>query len=360
MRFTTWIKRPLTWLWLMLKRPWAATLSLMVAFAAWLWPIFKWLWGFIAAVLASAIAGLFSGLFRSEIISLVQQLWMPIAIGLDLLLLLTGEAWIASRSRPKIAPDWREWVKETAANDRSLSAAALERLADKEIVNKESPFYEREDSPSPRSIGRIITEMSEQERQLYVYVRWPESFGSNDLPWEAVPEVLDQLRIQQGAQLGRLTVRQARWYWRIARSAPNFHKKDNHMHTRMLSITLAALEVASVDNGREFWSILEFYFAYAPWQSKRAAAAYLRDSVGGGDAEPFTVITDTQLNWDSATEGDVRAETQWHPFRGRRRPRLLGVDILPGADWIKELQRAWEGRDIREAANAYIREHPNG
>lgn len=56
---------------------------------------------------------------------------------------------------------------------------------------------------------------TDEEQRLDRFVRWPESMGTSDLPWEASRSILRLLRIYLTDGDRRPTVRAARWYWRL-------------------------------------------------------------------------------------------------------------------------------------------------
>ncbi len=76
--------------------------------------------------------------------------------------------------------------------------------------------------PSPRTIGRIRKEFLALPLEVqagYKLVRWPDSFGSPDLPWEAASDVLELIRSYPDGDY-RCTVRLAWWFWRVTLAAP--------------------------------------------------------------------------------------------------------------------------------------------
>lgn len=83
----------------------------------------------------------------------------------------------------------------------------------------------RNDYPSERTIPalkkRFYDPLPEGKKREYTLARWPESFITDDLPWEASATILEllQLYLAEGEQ-HRPTVRAARWFWHVTQAMP--------------------------------------------------------------------------------------------------------------------------------------------
>lgn len=73
--------------------------------------------------------------------------------------------------------------------------------------------------PSTSAISRKLAKvdaMSPAEKLRFTEVRWPESFGTNDLPWESAAAVLELARSLGHPPMVPLAV----WYWRATLALP--------------------------------------------------------------------------------------------------------------------------------------------
>ena len=78
-------------------------------------------------------------------------------------------------------------------------------------------------APTLRTVQRWQTEfnrLADDQRDAYRFVRWPESFESDTLPWEASRAVLELLRLHVEWNWDPPTVRKARWFIRLFQAAP--------------------------------------------------------------------------------------------------------------------------------------------
>ena len=118
----------------------------------------------------------------------------------------------------RVSEKWRDQIRTVVESDPGRSP----RLIEQELA-RTAPEDETDGPPSERTIRRIRAEhlaRSEQERALYSYVRWPESFESGVLPWESARALLDEIAFRHAFGM-RITVRWARWFWRLRKSAPD-------------------------------------------------------------------------------------------------------------------------------------------
>jgi alkylation response protein AidB-like acyl-CoA dehydrogenase len=118
--------------------------------------------------------------------------------------------------RPRTDAGIEEEVYRKAINYPRLGATLIHR----EIIGDGN-------LPAVRTIGEMIARaraLSPAEQLRYREVRWPESFGGADLPWESAAAVIELTRSIDGrAPLVRLAI----WYWRasLAMPGPDFLKQ---------------------------------------------------------------------------------------------------------------------------------------
>ncbi|MBI4491736.1 MAG: hypothetical protein HY690_02970 [Chloroflexi bacterium] len=170
-----------------------------------------------------------------------------------------------------IAQDWRDQVYTLCGSGRKRSVVEMFQLLEAEGIR-----LGRNDYPSKRSLNRIRDDfhrLPEPQQREYGQVRWPDSFGRGDLPWEAGRAALDLLRFHDEQGLDRPTVRHVRWFWRVGMAAPGIPTQD----ADRLSEHLATAEFLAVANlGTTEVQGLEWLLAYQPWRSDDDAAAYQR------------------------------------------------------------------------------------
>jgi len=177
---------------------------------------------------------------------------------------------------------WREQVKVYLA----LSEQRKERLTDgaiHDLLKKKAGDLmdsgNAEDRvlaghvPSPRTISRIRKDewphLPEEERARYRYFYWPESMERGDLPWQSGPAALELLHFFRLHNLGRPTIRNCTWFWRISVTAPDLGILERHQSAQMLS----SWEVHG-NQPAEVFRGTEWYLAYAPWRSEEHLNAY--------------------------------------------------------------------------------------
>jgi hypothetical protein len=166
--------------------------------------------------------------------------------------------------RPPIAEIWVTRIKRLAAEE-GLTANAIARCLD---TDHERGRAGRTDNPHRTTIQRVLDNFPDEERAQWRFVRWPETFERELLPWEAAAVLLD-LR----GQLGRFTVRFGRWYWRASLAAPD---APPWVH-QCIASAMAAREAGGADYEdyeAEARSI-EFYIALKGWQDTEAYRASL-------------------------------------------------------------------------------------
>jgi hypothetical protein len=89
-----------------------------------------------------------------------------------------------------------------------------------------------EELPKPVTIGRIKRRFPDNERAPYTFVRFPETFDLNLLPWEAAADVLELWRTISY----RPAVRLAQRYWHVTLALA----RDREQRPPMVRFALAA------------------------------------------------------------------------------------------------------------------------
>jgi hypothetical protein len=154
--------------------------------------------------------------------------------------------------RPRIDRYWQERIRElTEQNPRLSSTKIAARL------EEEAHALERADWPSEKACRNYMAlhrNAPEEERRQYRLARWPESFGTPDLPWEAAPAVLEAVRVAGEAY--RPTVRTVKWYWRLTLAWPESQPEDRLEMARVLAVAEATDPAMASDTVRAIESIL--------------------------------------------------------------------------------------------------------
>lgn len=122
---------------------------------------------------------------------------------------------------PELQKYWEPSVKELFANEPRLkNSEVLDKLG-KDLAARPDSYPDAPPLPSERTIARIRKSLQDdppEVRQAYRYVSWPESFGTPDLPWSASASLLELMSVYPAGE--RLTVRVAKWYWRVTQAVP--------------------------------------------------------------------------------------------------------------------------------------------
>ncbi|MPZ99499.1 MAG: hypothetical protein GEU80_09230 [Dehalococcoidia bacterium] len=168
------------------------------------------------------------------------------------------------------SPWWQAKVAELTENaadnapTTDIYRKVVRLAADEEAA---IPNDERMRSPAERTVRDLVKAhraRSPEERGPFRHVRWPETFISGLLPWEAARTVLDVLPINPER---RITVGWARWYYRLCLAAPDAPRADLHWSATNIA-QCEALELP-VD-----WRALECWLALSPWEGEEAAQRY--------------------------------------------------------------------------------------
>lgn len=205
-------------------------------------------------------------------------------------------------------------VREVIANNPMWSA---ERIYKHLTEAAEAVGLSIDAIPKPRTISRIKDRFPLETWGEYQFVRWPESYEAALVPWEAARVLLDV-----GAVIGgRITVRTARWYWRIWQAAPGIALLqcldvariaaafEVGAGKRFAMFGDAAMFRALADSMQKNTMDIEFRRGLEAWLEARAwldgGYARFREAAVGGRVPP------------------------WHPLYDRRRVGAWPVD--PGA-----------------------------
>jgi hypothetical protein len=130
--------------------------------------------------------------------------------------------------RPRTDEGIEEEVYRKAINFPRLGATLIHR----EIIGDGN-------LPAVRTIGEMIARaraLPEVEQRRYMEVRWPESFGTADLPWEAAPHIAELRSWLAHAP----TVSVAKWFYRVTLAAPGLHPAQRNVAAVWLSRADAA------------------------------------------------------------------------------------------------------------------------
>ena len=150
----------------------------------------------------------------------------------------------------KVSTDWEESLIALKASKGEWGAVRLWRALQEEATEKS-----RTDAPSQGWVSKWLREVwpkvTEDERRDRRSFRWPESMGSDGLPWEASSALLDLLRRKSpDGELRRPTNGVARWYWGLYQVArpekEEFGDPDEYENAlnslEVMASTLAAYE----------------------------------------------------------------------------------------------------------------------
>lgn len=139
------------------------------------------------------------------------------------------------RGRPPISEFWVTLIQQQAVNFPHVSAAEIARQ-----VAKQGEKIGKTDYPKDRRVREIVAAVrgaGEEVQRPHRYVRWPDSFDSGALPWEAAPAVLELLSPILAAESepeNRPTVEGALVWWHVAQSAPHLSFEARQKVARIL------------------------------------------------------------------------------------------------------------------------------
>jgi hypothetical protein len=120
-----------------------------------------------------------------------------------------------------------DWYVEHIARDAGTgyNAAAIYdrlRVAARAAGRKDSP-------PAEKTIKRYIAKLGLPGVPTLRPFRWPDSMGTELLPWEAGRAALDLLRFRDEQGLERPTVGEASWFWRLRQAAPTIPVEEGDL-----------------------------------------------------------------------------------------------------------------------------------
>lgn len=158
----------------------------------------------------------------------------------------------------KVDVDWEHRVKSIKATNRSWGAGRICKQLQIEAAKRN-----RTDAPSERWVGGILRNTSPEDLAEYPQFYWPESMGTEDLPWEASATVLELLRegdvlLQEASQP---SIQLVKFFWRVDQSA-----HDAPFWLRMGTAVL--LHIAEANHDRELERAVQWFLAYEPWRGR--------------------------------------------------------------------------------------------
>jgi len=127
--------------------------------------------------------------------------------------------------------------------------------------------------PSERSIARIKNNMwlhmSNLEKNAYRVLRWPESFGTPELPWEASAACLELLAFRDRSGRLRPSARVAKWFYRLTLAAPEAPAFVRDFNATNLATSEKLGILDEFGNGRvSDGRMAEVVFATTKWRSE--------------------------------------------------------------------------------------------
>lgn len=167
-------------------------------------------------------------------------------------------------ARAKTESYWRDRVAFRVAEGDT--AADIFRL-----FEREAKQGGRNDYPAAKTIRSIAAELSKDEEKQNALFRWPRAMEIDALPWEASCAALDLLAIRDRRGLGRPTVRQAKWYWRLFAAAPDLSPEDAEKWSAIYAASELAAQARLPAHADE---AIEWRLAYRPWSSDEARASW--------------------------------------------------------------------------------------
>src|SRR5262249_8677147 len=163
------------------------------------------------------------------------------------------------------------WVQRLAIHaEEGLKSPAIYQA-----LLREAHALQRTDAPSEATVGRLFRKWKQQPldaRRQQNRFRWPDSMEEGALPWSASRAALDLLRYRDQCGVGRPTVSEARWFWRLRLATPTLPDDDADHFARLLAFqefARAAELPANIESPD-----LEWRLAYEPWTDDTHAGTY--------------------------------------------------------------------------------------
>ena len=200
-------------------------------------------------------------------------------------------------ARPRINSYWRELVKQYAENEPRVGPGPIFRR-----LKAQARKLNRKDNPSERTIGRMQQEFRAQkptEQRAYREVRWPESMEERILPWSASRAALELLHYFDEQWGRRPLIGLVREFWRVSLADEDAPFGDRYIAAREIyqRKVFGRDNEANWDPTMRYW---ERRFAYAPWRSDKAQAAFN----AANEADPLPEVGgNIAINVDRNPEG---------------------------------------------------------
>lgn len=156
----------------------------------------------------------------------------------------------------RIRDQWEPDIKGIVADHPKWGP---HRICEELLSRARDAGEENPDLPSERTIGRIKKKLTPTELMEYKTFHWPQSMESGSLPWEASAAAFELLRAKKPSKaapflddglfhttyftrrlLGRPTVRQVRWFWRVTQAMPRPRgaKPEAYLYSRRAIVQL--------------------------------------------------------------------------------------------------------------------------
>ncbi len=203
--------------------------------------------------------------------------------------------------RPAILPQWREPVFRALAE---LERSGFKEPSASQIRDGIGRVHGVE-APSLRSIGRLKEEWAKLEperRRLYFHFQWPESMGSDLLPWEASSTCLELLgHVRRATAWKRPDIAEMSWFWRVTQAAP-----DAAIEVRVAAARqLRAQELLGTDVRAPG---LEWFLALRGWHPEHREAYFeLAARFSADDPDPIEEWSGMMRVSEDATSDQIEA-----------------------------------------------------
>lgn len=164
------------------------------------------------------------------------------------------------------------------------------------------------------------------------YVYFPETFQSDDLPWDAAPYVVQLLRYYptlEGADRSyRPTIRLARWFYRLSLIVPSSPISSRTAMSVMLALSDEAKEGANGWVNR----VVELWLIHEPWDKPEDMQWYGKDS-GPREKTPGLMRTEA---FEAAVQAIDVDDDYIHSINASDAELLeIGVTREQYSEWIK-------------------------
>jgi hypothetical protein len=148
-------------------------------------------------------------------------------------------------------------------------------------------------APSSATVLRLYREFKAfppEEQREYGLFAWPDSMENGALPWEASRAALDLLAYRLSSRyLGRPTVRQVLWYWRLRQASPSVDIGEADSVASWLDMRDHLRTTGSLGQILVY-PALELFLAYQPWQGPTQRKAHATAAEMEGIKHPNTYV----------------------------------------------------------------------